>query len=160
MTDAAANPQKISEPSGKKRRFLPLIIGGVGGAVLGGAGFFVTYSGFLPLSTNATRSSDVSVDFAFIALEPIMVSLAPNPDARLLRFSAEFEVSAASVAEVERLRPRLVDMINLYLRAVSPAELNEPAALLRLRAQLLRRAQVIAGDGHIRDILITEFVLT
>ncbi|MFN4057300.1 MAG: flagellar basal body-associated protein FliL [Roseinatronobacter sp.] len=160
MADVTATAQVNTEPNAKKRRLLPMLIGMIGGVALGAGGFFAAYSGKLPSGQSATPSSKSVADFAFVALDPIMVSLTPNSNARLLRFSAQFEVAPASVADVERLRPRLIDMINLYLRAVEPAELNDPAALLRLRAQLLRRAQIIAGDGHIRDILITEFVLT
>lgn len=160
MSEAATATQPAPEASGKKRRLMPVLIGILGGTALGAGGFYATYTGLIAPRPAAPTTVESAVDFAFVALDPIMVSLAPNSDARLLRFSAQFEVAAGSVTEVERLRPRLVDMINLYLRAVSPAELSDPTAMLRLRAQLLRRAQVIAGDGHIRDILITEFVLT
>jgi flagellar FliL protein len=49
--------------------------------------------------------------------------------------------------------------MNGYLRAIDPAELDEPATLLRIRAQLLRRIQLVTGDGRVRDLLVTEFVL-
>jgi flagellar FliL protein len=31
--------------------------------------------------------------------------------------------------------------------------------MARLRAQMLRRIQVVTGEGRVRDLLITEFVL-
>jgi len=31
--------------------------------------------------------------------------------------------------------------------------------LLRLRSQMLRRVQVVTGEGRVRDLLIMEFVL-
>ena len=31
--------------------------------------------------------------------------------------------------------------------------------LVRLRAQMLRRVQMVTGEGRVRDLLITEFVL-
>jgi flagellar FliL protein len=55
--------------------------------------------------------------------------------------------------------PRIQDVLNTYLRAVDVEDLEEPAALLRLRAQMLRRVQVVVGDGPVRDLLVTEFVL-
>jgi flagellar FliL protein len=30
---------------------------------------------------------------------------------------------------------------------------------VRLRGQMLRRVQLVVGDGMVRDLLITEFVL-
>ena len=50
-------------------------------------------------------------------------------------------------------------MVNTYLRAVAPADLEDPGALIRLRAQILRRFQLVAGEARVRDFLITEFVL-
>ena len=55
--------------------------------------------------------------------------------------------------------PRILDVLNTYLRAVTEEEMSAPAAITRLRAQILRRVQIVAGAENIRDILITEFVL-
>ena len=55
--------------------------------------------------------------------------------------------------------PRIIDVLNTYLRAVSEDELGKPAALERLRAQMLRRIQVVTEQGQVKDLLITEFVL-
>ena len=55
--------------------------------------------------------------------------------------------------------PRIVDVLNTYLRAVEVRDLEEPAAMARLRAQMLRRVQVVTGEGRVRDLLVTEFVL-
>lgn len=50
-------------------------------------------------------------------------------------------------------------MLNGYLRAVETSELEQRAALVRMRAQMLRRVQVVTGEGRVRDLLIMEFVL-
>jgi flagellar FliL protein len=50
-------------------------------------------------------------------------------------------------------------VLNTYLRAVSEDQLGKPAALERLRAQMLRRIQVVTEQGQVKDLLITEFVL-
>ncbi|MEL7416552.1 MAG: flagellar basal body-associated FliL family protein, partial [Pseudomonadota bacterium] len=57
------------------------------------------------------------------------------------------------------LKPRISDVLNTYLRAVSLDELENPAAMLRLRAQMLRRIQLVTGEGRVRDLLISEFIL-
>jgi flagellar FliL protein len=100
------------------------------------------------------------VDAAFVAMAPITISLAPGASARLLRFTGQLEVTPESAAEVEALLPRVLDVLNTYLRAVDVRDLEEPASLVRLRAQMLRRVQVVTGEGQVRDLLITEFVLT
>jgi len=73
--------------------------------------------------------------------------------------SAQLEVGPAFSGEVTHLMPRILDILNGYLRAIEVAELENPAALVRIRAQLLRRIQIVTGEGRVRDLLITEFVL-
>ncbi len=147
-------------PAPAKRRLLPLLIGLAGGLILGGGAFYGVQTGLLlaPADTSP-RPSPVATDFAHIPVENITISLAPDSGARFLRFSAQIEVAKDSVAQMERLNPRFLDLINTYLRAVEVADMTEPAAIIRIRAQLLRRLQVLAGDGHVNDLLITEFVL-
>jgi len=159
----AKSDQPVAEASEKKpkKRLIPVLLGAAAAVLVGAGGFYAVYSGLIlgpakPVPPAAT----LAPDFAFVAVEQITISLAPGSEARHLRFSAQIEVAATSVAEVERLRPRLLDMMNLYLRAVDPRDLAEPATLVRLRAQLLRRIQTIVGDGHVRDVLITEFILS
>ena len=57
------------------------------------------------------------------------------------------------------LLPRILDVLNGYLRAVETADLENPSALVKLRAQMLRRVQIVTGEGRVRDLLVTEFVL-
>lgn len=161
MAKADPTATEVTETKPKKRGFLPLLLGILGAAIAGGGGFYAVYTGLiLGPSAPKTQSEQVVADYTFVPIDQITISLTPGSSARHLRFSAQIEVSIASVAEVERLRPRLLDMMNLYLRAVDPNDLADAAALIKLRAQLLRRMQIIVGDGHVRDVLITEFVLS
>lgn len=95
---------------------------------------------------------------AFVPVDPITVNLGTRGEARHLRFSAQLEVGPGAAAEVQRLMPRIVDVLNIYLRALDPHELEEPAALMRLRAQMLRRVQIVTGPGLVNDLLVIEFV--
>ena len=88
-----------------------------------------------------------------------MISLPPGASARHLRFTGQLEVEPEHAAEVAQLMPRILDVLNTYLRAVEVRDLEQPASIARLRAQMLRRVQVVTGEGRVRDLLITEFVL-
>ena len=63
-------------------------------------------------------------------------------------------------ADVTKLTPRVMDVLNSYLRAVAVSDLEDPSALVSLRAQMLRRIQLVTGEGRVRDLLIMEFVLS
>jgi flagellar FliL protein len=80
-------------------------------------------------------------------------------DNRHLRFRAQLEVPSSREEAVQNLVPRVVDVLNSYLRAVEITDLQDPAALVRLRAQMLRRVQVVAGPKNVNDLLVMEFVM-
>jgi len=151
----------------RKRSKLPFILGLVLAIAGGGGGFFAVRSGMIPGlagdTGNAGAESAMPVeklpDIAFVPMDPMVVSLGSEVSGRHLRFSAQLEVSAPYRQEVEQLLPRVVDVLNSYLRALTPADLEAPAALVRLRAQMLRRVQLVTGDGRVRDLLVMEFVL-
>lgn len=160
MSDAATPAE--TPPSGKRR--LPVILGLFLALAGGGAGFYAARTGLLPLDRGATHAhgaaeSKARADFAFVALEPLMISLNGVGGLDHLRFRAQLEVDADHRDEVESLLPRVVDVMNGYLRALEVADFQDPLALTRLRSQLLRRIQVVAGPERVRDLLIMDFVL-
>ena len=147
----------------KNRSKLPLGLGLAGALCLGAGGFYATWSGMLlaPGEGSAAGAQHVAAlpDVQFVAIEPLVISLGPGAHSNHLRFTAQLEVNGPHAAEVTHLLPRILDVLNGYLRAVDMAELEDPAALVRLRAQMLRRIQIVTGEGRVRDLLITEFVL-
>lgn len=140
-----------------KRRLLWPILAGVIALLAGAAAFYATWSGLL-LSQHAEPVGDLP-DLAFVPVDPVVISLPDGANADYLRFTAQLEVNAPHQAEVLTLMPRILDILNGYLRAIDVAELEDPTALIRIRAQLLRRVQIVTGEGRVRDLLVTEFVL-
>ena len=145
----------------KKGGRLGLVLGIAGALALGGGGFFAIYSGLLPMGGGHDdhAAAEGVPGVAFVPMEPIMVSLPRGGATRMLRFTGQLEVAPEYQAEVASLMPRVLDVLNTYLRAVEVRDLEDPAALARLRAQMLRRLQVVTGEGRVNDLLVTEFVL-
>ena len=160
MTDATAD----APPPAPRRGRLPLIIGLALALLAGGGGFHAVYSGLLDdllgrLTGDSQPAAPALGDGVFMELAPLTVSIGALGQTRHIRFAATLEVPRRHEADVARLMPRILDVLNGYLRAVEPEEFGRPGALIRLRAQMLRRIQIVAGDGRVRDLLITEFVL-
>lgn len=158
-TDATEKPRKSSR--------LPVILGlflAIAGAAGGFAGVRlglvekVLNRGDAPTEAAATPPPGLR-DVVYLALDPLIINLPSGSDRDLLRFTAQLEVEPAYSEDVEILIPRIVDVLNGYLRALDLSDLEDPASLNRIRAQLLRRVQVVAGEGRVRDLLIMEFVL-
>lgn len=151
------------EATPKKKSKLPLILGLVLFLVLGGGGFYAVYSGLVLAPSGAGGSHAKVPDdlppIAFVAMDPVTIALGDMATGRHLRLAAQLEVNSGYEADVDLLKPRILDVLNRYLRAVELEELTDPHALVRLRAQMLRRIQIVTGDGRVRDLLITEFVI-
>lgn len=155
----------------QKKSKLPVIVGLVLAIMGAGGGFVAVGAGLIGGSAaeggmttdkhaattgNSAHSPDLT-NIAFVPMDPLVVSL--QGEQQYLRFTAQIEVPADAEASVTAVLPRIVDVLNGYLRAVDAAELADPAALMRLRSQMLRRIQILAGPENVRDLLIMEFVL-
>ncbi len=164
MSQESTAPEKDAKKSSKA----PMILGLVLALVGGGAGFYATWSGMILGGDQAEHHAEKPPhdalaplgDIAFVAVDPMVISVNAQPAARLLRFRAQLEVPGNYEADVTKLLPRVVDVLNSYLRALEVSDLEDQAALTRLRSQMLRRIQVVTGQGRVNDLLIMEFVLT
>lgn len=157
-----ADPEQTTDDVPQKRSRKPVMIGALLALVLGGGGFYAAFSGLLPLGgsqAGAALAPSALPDITFVPLEPLLINLGPAASGRHLRFNAQLEVTGGAQADVSKLLPRILDVLNGYLRAVDLSDLEDPAGLIRLRAQMLRRIQVVVGEGRVRDLLVTEFVL-
>ncbi|MCB1366714.1 MAG: flagellar basal body-associated FliL family protein [Rhodobacteraceae bacterium] len=143
-----------------------LLLGLLGAVILGGGGFYAAYSGLIGGAGDAGHDTDsppvatpADPGIGFVPLDPLVVSLGHAATNRYLRFSAQLEIDQLYREEVELLKPRVLDVLNGFLRAVDSRDIESPESLGWLRAQMLRRVQVVTGEGRVRDLLITEFVL-
>jgi len=158
-----ATAEATMEDAPKRRSKKPMLIGLVLALLLGGAGFYATWSGMILAGEEHAEAEDVVpgplTGIAFVPLETMVVSLGPDSGSAHLRFTAQVEVVDTAAADVTLLTPRILDVLNSYLRAIDTASIEDPQAMARLRAQMLRRIQIVTGEGRVRDLLITEFVL-
>ena len=182
---AEADPEEETAPK-KKGMLIPLVAGLVLAIGGGGGGFWAVTSG--PLAALFGGGDDMAegddyddgygdgednyagdgegggyggghVGVAFVPLDRVTISLSPDSASRHLIFAAQLEVAPEYTDEVTTLTPRIMDVLNSYLRVVGIDELSAPTSLARLRAQMLHRIQIVTGDGRVRDLLITEFVV-
>lgn len=158
MSDETEASEEAPKKKGGK---LGLILGLVLALVGGGGAFFAVNTGMI------LGSSDEHVEkvekitkmpaIAFVPIDPIIIPMGKQARYQL-RFQAQLEVAPGNTEQVAQLMPRILDVLNSYLRAVDVEELADPAALIDIRAQMLRRVQLVTGKGNVNDLLITEFV--
>ena len=181
MSDEQANAGAENEEPPKKKS-KALLFGLIGAVLLGGGTFFGVFSGMIPLPFGAppaeesapkddghalegesegevgTEHADMK-PAAFVPLQAMVISLGPEARSKHLKLVVSVEVKPEAEAEVTAVKPRILDVLNTFLRAVDERDFESPRAMLRLRAQMLRRVQLVTPQNSVRDLLIQEFVL-
>ncbi|MHA6324457.1 flagellar basal body-associated FliL family protein [Roseivivax sp. CAU 1753] len=175
MTDASVDADGADAAVPKKSGKKPLIAGLVLALLGGGGGYYAVSTGLLlgqkDDAEHAVGGSDKApilpamydgenvADVRFVELSPLVVSLGPESRAQHLLFTAAIETVPGAEADVAKLEPRILDVMNGYLRALEPADIEAPGGLFVIRAQLTRRLQLVLGEDRMRDLLVMEFVL-
>ena len=170
MSDTSEDdaPDESAEAETKKKSPLKRLLALIAPLLLfGGAGFYTTFSGLAPnpfgdshaAEKPAPRAPAEAPDIAYLQLEEIVVPLSPRARSRFLMMRAAIEVRSADLPAMQAIEPRILDVLNTYLRAVDEADLEEPSSMPTLRASLLRRVRVVAEPVEPTDLLITAFVL-
>lgn len=160
MSDSATNPEDAEEIP-KKGGLKPLLIGLVLALVGGAGGFFAGSSGILGGDAPTVEVGDERAikNTVFVPVDPLVISIVRPDRVAQLRLQLALEVESPYAGEVEALMPRLMDVLNSYLRAVDTVEFDGSGALVRLRAQMLRRVQIVVGNDAVHDLLVQEFVV-
>lgn len=163
-----------AEDAGPKKKSKGMLFGLIGAVLLGGGTFYGVFSGMVPLPFGGDESHAEeggesmgeahaelpdAAPVAFVPIDPLVLSLGPNARSKHLKISVSIEVQPGAEAMVQAVTPRVVDVLNTFLRAVDEREFEVPSAMMRLRAQMLRRVQLVTPQGSVRDVLIQEFVL-
>lgn len=162
-------PKPVEEEAKKSGGLKTVLIGSAGavalGAVAAGAAYLVA-PGAAPCAAVSAAEHKPSAkpkelaEPVFIVLEPLVVTLGPGAKSRYLKISLSLETTKDNEKSLANMTPRIRDTLNAYLRAVEEEDLIRPSSMSRLRAQMLRRLELVAPSAEINDLLITDFVLT
>jgi flagellar FliL protein len=93
---------------------------------------------------------------------PDMVVNIQSPDGRptFLKLKLTLETKDATVAEqLQAEMPRMQDMFQGFLRELRPEDLAGSAGSFQLRAEILRRVNLIAAPGKVDAVLIEEMLV-
>ncbi|MCH2093582.1 MAG: flagellar basal body-associated FliL family protein [Rhodobacteraceae bacterium] len=167
MAEAIKDTGSEDVKSSKTPLFLGLVLALAGA----GGGYLAVSSGLIPFGSTADQAAADGIassnntapepigDVVFVPMPQIVVSLGPNARATHLRFTAQLEVPEPHASEVTKIIPRIVDVLNDYLRALDSSDVEAQGALFGLRSQMLRRIQIVTGESRVKDLLVMEFVL-
>ncbi len=97
----------------------------------------------------------------FFTLPDMVVNIqAPDGRPTFLKLKLTLETSDAHVAEqLQAEMPRLHDMFQGFLRELRPEDLAGSAGSFQLRAEILRRVNLVAAPGKVDAVLIEEMLV-
>lgn len=146
--------------SGKKKLIIIVIAALV---VIGGAvgGLFAT--GIIGGSGEHKEEEKAANDTpsGFYEMPEILVNLnTKNRRKNFMKVKLTIEIEGEShLTDIERLKPKIIDTFQVYLREVRPEDMKGSTGLFRLREELLRRVAIIAHPVVVRDILFQDVVI-
>lgn len=97
----------------------------------------------------------------FYTLPDMVVNIqAPGGRATFLKLKLTLEMKDASLAyHLQSEMPRMHDMFQSFLRELRPEDLAGSAGSFQLRAEILRRVNLIAAPGKVDAVLIEEMLV-
>ncbi len=97
----------------------------------------------------------------FFTLPDMVVNIqAPDGRPTFLKLKLTLETRDAHVAEqLQAEMPRMQDMFQGFLRELRPEDLAGSAGSFQLRAEILRRVNLIAAPGRVDAVLIEEMLV-
>lgn len=156
----AEEEEQVEGEEAPKKKKGGLLIGLVLAVVAGGGAFAFT-SGMLGGGDKMAEAKPVMLSdgLAFVPVEPMTVAIGDPSNHRYLRFRAELEVGEEAEADITKMMPRVVDVLNTYLQSLEMEDIEDPSALLTLRSQMRRRVDLVVGGDRVHDLLVMEFVV-
>jgi flagellar FliL protein len=97
----------------------------------------------------------------FVDLPDIVANLASTPRHQsYIKLKVKVELAkAADQAAFTAALPRVLDLLQTYLRDMRPDELRGSAGTYRLREELIARANIAVAPAHVNDVLFTELLI-
>jgi len=99
---------------------------------------------------------DLERAVTFSTLTPLTLTL--QDGTRLLKIGITLEI-AEGAELIDPDDPKIKDAFTGYLRALKIDQVQDAAFMAKMRAQLLRRAQLIHGKDTVFSVLITDFLV-
>ncbi len=161
---SATTAESPKEKKGGKLKLVLIIV-----VVLIAAGAGGWFSGLIPgLLHGRSHETAEAAETASSASAPLFMDL---PDivanmsnggrrASFIKLRAKLELGRKEdLVTVQNAMPRVLDLVQSYLREVRPEELRGSAGTYRLREELVGRVNIAAAPAHVLNVLFVELLV-
>lgn len=109
---------------------------------------------------NGTEAQDNSVSGPVVGMAPFIVNLADAGTPRYLKVAIKLELNDNdAVTRLKDRIPRVRDSLLLLLSSQESEKMRGIKGKLRLKDQIFERVSVIVGEGSVRSVFLTDFVV-
>jgi flagellar FliL protein len=145
-----------------------LIAGGALVLLLGGGGAGAYFFLFRHSDADVTKTADAAPplpltppEVAYFDMPDLIVNVqTADGTAAYLKLGISLELdSAAEKPGLQAFKPRIVDQFQGYLRELRVDDLKGSAGVLRVKEELLRRANFVASPYRVKDVLLKEMIV-
>lgn len=114
-----------------------------------------------PVAEAAEAAAPGSSKSGYVGLPNMLVNLSSGGDRQVyLRIEATLELSSGSdVSDARDRSDAIVDGFQTFLREMRPRDISGSGGLLRLKEELLVRANEAIGRDVVRNVFLTEFLI-
>ena len=134
-----------------------LVGGGVGGA------FAFGLIGGPPPGEQPVEETPKPLEQAgpIISLEPFIVNLADEEDNRYLKVSVGLEVKDEEIQKAcEERMPRIKDIMITLFSSKTNDQVRDVKGKIKLRQEIVIRINEILGEGAVKNVFFTEFIVS
>lgn len=113
-------------------------------------------------TASATVIPELPKDITYYALPEMLVNIENSSGKRkpYLRLAVKLELhDKDDVKTLDKIKPRIIDSFQVYLRELRVEDLEGSAGAQRLKEELLRRVNAIAAPIKVSDVLFQTFVI-
>ena len=155
--------EEAGEDEGKKKKSgfglkkiliiaVPLVL------LLGGGGYFAM--GFLGSGSDGAED-EIAKPAVYYDLPDMVVNLSStNRRAQYLKLKVSLEAKEQeTLAALDPVMPRVMDMFQTYLRELRTSDLNGSAGIFKLKEELLRRVNIAIYPKQVDRVLFKEIVV-
>ncbi len=104
------------------------------------------------------ESGDAVEATAYVELDEIVANLSTGRTPSFVRATLVLQVPGEKRADVEKLKPQLLDSMQEFIRQQRPADLQGGAGFYRFKTECLYRLRLMAGAENIEDVHVTNLM--
>ena len=171
--ETEAEPEGEDAPKGKSKKKL-IMIAAAALLLLGGGGAAFFLLGGKPEAELTTAQVQAAADsaaaevaegalasLAYYSLPNMLVNLSSNGERQIyLRMEATLELSSPSdVGDARDRAKAIVDGFQTFLREMRPNDIAGSGGIVRLKEELMVRANDAIGRDVVRNVFLTEFLV-